>query len=700
MAIAKVLIVENDEFNAQHLRRELLKMDFDVCAMFTSGESAVAEIAQLQPDLILMDISLDGDMDGIDAATKIAAIRPTPLIFLSGYTDELTLTRARTAKPYGYLVKPYSPQTLNATLQMLLERLQTERALRQSEARLLEAALVFEATQDGILILDELHAVTNTNQRFCDITGFSADEIQGMSPAFLNYDVLSPALFEQIGEAAGKARWSSQIQVAKKDGTQFPGNVTIASVQHRLQSSPADQGRGYYVVLIADLTAVRQAEDKLYRMAHHDQLTGLPNRQLAMDRLHYAIEQAKRRRSRMAVFFVDLDNFKQVNDSLGHNVGDELLRSVATRMQSCVRSVDTVARLGGDEFLVILDNIDDIKTVSGIASKMLKALSSPMLLPQATTEIFSSASIGISLYPEAGTTSNHLIRAADTAMYHAKARGRNAFSFYTPHMKRSEVQRAESSKQFHLALEQQQLEMHYQPQVEMTNREIIGLEALLRWRHPTRGLLKPEHILNLAEACGSMAELNAWILRSVCAQLQEWQHQQINMVKVAINVDHSQIFDTDFITVLEQCLIEFEVAPGLLEFEINEATLRNEKTDDAVFEKLAKLGISLAIDDFGSGYSSVNTLKRAPVKRIKIDQQFVHQIAGDNEGRLITTAILAMIKELNLIAVAEGIETAEQELFMRTHGCLEAQGYFYSNVVPPLEAQNMLGTLPAFAQGL
>lgn len=700
MTIAKALIVENDEFNAQHLRRELLKMDFDVCAIFTSGEMAVQHVAQLQPDLILMDVSLDGDMDGIETATQIAAIRPTPLIYLSGYTDDTTLTRARHTKPYGYLVKPYSEQTLNATLQMLLERLQTERALRQSEARLLEAALVFEATQDGILILDEDHAITNTNQRFSDITGFSAGEIKGLRPTFLNDEVLSPTLFEQINKTAGNARWSSQIEITKKDGTRFPGNVTIASVQHPLQPAPADRGRGYFVVLLADLTAVRQAEDKLYRMAHHDQLTGLPNRQLAMDRLHYAIEQAKRRRLRMAVFFVDLDNFKQVNDSLGHNIGDELLRTAATRMQACVRSVDTVARLGGDEFLVILDSIDDIKTVSGIASKMLSALSSPIQLPQVTAEIFASASIGISLYPEAGITPDHLIRAADTAMYHSKARGRCTYSFYTPHMKRSEVQRAESNNQLRLAIELQQLEMHYQPQVQMKNREIIGLEALLRWRHPSRGLLNPKHIINLAEAGGCMAELNHWVLRSVCAQLSEWQQQQIQTVKIAINTDHSQIFDPDFIAVLEACLIEFDVAPGLLEFEIDEATLRSEQNDNAVFDKLSNLGISLAIDDFGSGYSSVNTIKRASVKRIKIDQQFVRQIAGDGEGVMITTAILAMVKELNLIAVAEGVETIEQELFMRTHGCNEAQGYFYGDAIPAIEVRQILSTMPASVQNL
>lgn len=720
MTAAKVLIVENDELTGQFLRRELGKMDFDVCAIYPTGEMAVAQLLQHKPDLILMDISLDGDLDGIETAMQIVAIRPTPHIYLSGYTDEVTLARARKTNPHGYLVKPYNEQTLKATLQMLLERLQTERALRESEARLHEAALVFEATQDGILILNAEHTITNTNRRFSDITGFDGSDVLGMSPAFLNSDALTPALFEDTDNYA--ARWSSQIDITKKDGSCFPGNVTIARVQREPQTAQTDCDRAdrNYVVLISDLTAVRLAEDKLYRMAHHDPLTGLPNRQLAMDRLHQAIEQSKRRRSRMAVFFVDLDNFKRINDSLGHNAGDDLLRTVATRMQACVRSVDTVARLGGDEFLVILDSIDDIKTVSAIAQKMLDTLSGPMTSNHASAEMSASASIGISLFPETGTTPDHLIRAADTAMYHAKARGRCTYSFYTPRMKHSEAQRAEFNAHLRDAVEHQQLELHYLPQVSMANGELIGLEALLRWRHPRKGLLNSEHVITLAEAGDFMVELNRWVLRSVCAQLNDWQNQQLHIVKVAINIDHSQIFDRGFITVLEECLNEFHIAPALLEFEITEATLSSEKAQDAVFEQLARLGISLAIDHFGTGYSSVNTLKKLPIRRIKIDQQFVHEVTnnkapnssapsndrtrtnetGNCGSVLVTNAILAMIKELNLIPVAEGVETFEQEVFMRTHGCREAQGFFYSGALPAHEVQCMLNTLPAVAHNL
>jgi EAL domain-containing protein (putative c-di-GMP-specific phosphodiesterase class I) len=287
-------------------------------------------------------------------------------------------------------------------------------------------------------------------------------------------------------------------------------------------------------------------------------------------------------------------------------------------------------------------------------------------------------------------------------------------------MKHSEAQRAEFNAHLRDAVEHQQLELHYLPQVSMANGELIGLEALLRWRHPRKGLLNSEHVITLAEAGDFMVELNRWVLRSVCAQLNDWQNQQLHIVKVAINIDHSQIFDRGFITVLEECLNEFHIAPELLEFEITEATLSSEKAQDAVFEQLSRLGVSLAIDHFGTGYSSVNTLKKLPIRRIKIDQQFVHEVTnnkapnssapsndrtrtnetGNCGSVLVTNAILAMIKELNLIPVAEGVETFEQEVFMRTHGCREAQGFFYSGALPAHEVQRMLNTLPAVAHNL
>lgn len=683
LSVANVLIVENEPFNARHLRRELSKLDYEVCEILTTGEDALAKLTTLQPDLILMDIGLDGTLDGIETATQIAAIRPTPIIYLSGATDEATLTRARKTKPYGYLVKPYSEQTLNATLQMLMERVETDRALAESQARLREAALVFGATQDGILILDKNKKITTTNQRFTEITGFSSTEVIGAHPYFLNVETLSNSLFEQIDIDYLNGRWSSQIDLTKKDGTLLPANLTIAGVHNGDNVAGAQAQRpNHYVVLISDLTAVRMAEEKLYRMAHHDPLTGLPNRQLAIDRLRQTIEQAKRRRSRMAVFFIDLDNFKHINDSLGHAIGDELLRAAASRMQTCVRSVDTVARLGGDEFLVILDNIDDIKTVSGIASKMLSALSKPFAIINADSEVISSASIGISLFPEAGTHPDQLIRAADTAMYHAKSRGRCAYSFYTSRMKDNAGQRADLERQLRDAIDQQQLQLHYQPQVSLLDGSVVGVEALLRWQHPQRGLLDATAVIALAEGGECMVHLNQWVLRAACAQLHDWEMQGLTSVRMGINLSAAQLFDTNFMALLKNVLDEFGVEPQQLEIEITEATLQSEKAHDEIFDAIRTLGIGLAIDNFGTGNSNVNTLKRLPIKRIKIDRQFIRELPFNAEDVTVTKAIIAMVSKLEIISVAEGIETLEQDVFLRSHGCDEAQGYYYAAALP------------------
>jgi diguanylate cyclase (GGDEF)-like protein/PAS domain S-box-containing protein len=683
LSIANVLIVENEPFNARHLRRELLKLDFDVCEILTTGEDVIAKLTTLQPDLILMDIGLDGVLDGIETATRIAAIKPTPIIYLSGATDEATLTRARKTKPYGYLVKPYSEQTLNATLQMLMERVETDRALADSQARLREAALVFDATQDGILILDQSKKITTANQRFSEITGFSATEIIGAHPYFLNVETLSTALFEQIDNDFRNGRRSSQIDVTKKNGTLLPANVTIAGI-HSADDMPGatSQRPHHYVILISDLTAVRMAEEKLYRMAHHDPLTGLPNRQLAIDRLRQTIEQAKRRRSRMAVFFIDLDNFKRINDSLGHAIGDELLCAAASRMQTCVRSVDTVARLGGDEFLVILDNIDDIKTVSGIASKMLSALSKPFAMVNVDSEVFSSASIGISLFPEAGTHPDQLIRAADTAMYHAKSRGRCAYSFYTARMMDNAGQRADQKRQLRDAIDQQQLRLYYQPRVALQDGSVVGVEALLRWQHPDKGLLDAASIIALAEGGECMTHLNQWVLRAACAQLRDWQTQELAAVQMGINLSAAQFFDPDFLPLLENILDEFGIAAPQLEIEITEATLQSEKLHDEVFDAIRTLGVGLAIDDFGTGNSNANTLKRLPIQRIKIDRRFIRELPFNTEDVTVAKAMIAMISKLEIVSVAEGIETPEQDAFLRSHGCDEAQGYYYAAALP------------------
>jgi diguanylate cyclase (GGDEF)-like protein/PAS domain S-box-containing protein len=675
VGIAKILLVENDDLAARFLSRELTRMDYEVCGMLTTGELALERTAQLRPDLILMDIGLDGELDGIDTAIRIAAEHATPTIFLSGYTDEETLVRARKANPYGYLVKPISEQSLNATLQMAMERLTAERTLQRHQARLREAALVFDATRDGILILDHDHRISSVNHRFTEITGFDSRDVVGGEPHFLDDCALPPTLFAQIGGDGG--RWCSQIDVRKRDGTSFPATVTIAAVRDDALSD------SHYVVLIADISATRLAEERLYRMAHHDPLTGLPNRQLMMDRLRIAIEQAKRHRSRMAILFIDLDKFKAINDSLGHAAGDELLRVVAARMQGCVRSVDTVARLGGDEFVVVLDAIGEREDVAGIAHKILEAVAQPIPLTGADTTITTSASIGIALFPEAAGSVDQLIRAADAAMYEAKSLGRDKFVFFSRRTSLSAAQRSALERELRRAIDQRQMVLHYQPQFALESGRLVGVEALLRWRHPMRGLLNAGQVVPLAEAGGQMSALGEWMLRTACRQLVQWRTLGMKPPRMALNFSDCQLFDPLLLPLLEGCLREFELPAELLEMEIAETVLHGRNANAETFEGIRTLGVGLAVHNYGTGHSSLHALTRFPVRRVKIDRSLTRRICDGGAESAIANAIIAVARELNLVSLAEGVETAGQERYLRQHGCSEAQGHYYGPALPP-----------------
>jgi diguanylate cyclase (GGDEF)-like protein/PAS domain S-box-containing protein len=677
-----VLLVENEALNALFFQEELTRLGCELCASVTTGEAAIVAAAEHRPDLILMDIGLDGDMDGIEAAGEIVNARPTPIIFLSGYTDDDTLARARGVKPYGYLVKPFTEGSLNATLQMVLERLASERELARSQQRLREAALVFDATQDGILILDRDHRISSVNHRFTALTGFTPQELEGAQPYFLDHGILTPELLAQIG--AHEGRWSSQISVQKRDGSSFPATVTIAGVRD------VDTHTGHHVVLISDLTAVRAAEEKLYRMAHHDPLTGLPNRQLMMDRLKLAIEQAKRHRSRMAVLFIDLDRFKQVNDSLGHAAGDEMLRTVAARMERCVRSVDTVARLGGDEFLIVLDDIDDNSAVALVAQKLLDTLSQPIAIASASSAVNTSASIGISLFPEAGTTPDQLIHAADAAMYEAKSQGRDAFVFHSPRNRRVSNGLGTLQRELFHAIRSHKLELYYQPQVNLESGRVVGLEALLRWPHPQRGMIDAGEVLPLAQAGDQMDVLSRWALRTACRQLAEWTAAGIKPPRMAINVSDCQLFDPQLVSELESCLEEFGVAGELVELEVAESAVQDKSADCDTFAALRKLGVGLTVHNYGSGQTSLTALNELPVRRVKIDRRLVARLDQGGAPAALVNAIIAVARELQFTASAEGIENAAQTIYLLRHGCHEAQGNYYS---PPLPAAAVLPLL-------
>lgn len=429
-------------------------------------------------------------------------------------------------------------------------------------------------------------------------------------------------------------------------------------------------------------------EKRLRHMALHDLLTGLPNRALLQDRVTLTISQARRNQQHAAILFIDLDNFKHVNDSLGHQVGDRLLQIVAARLNRCVRRGDTVARLGGDEFVICLGALENGAAASVVAQKVLAALDAPMIVEG--HELHVSGSIGISLYPEDGPHAEALLQAADTAMYHAKNRGRNDFSFFTPALNDAVQRRLTTESQLHQALPRGELLLHYQPQVDLRSGRIVSVEALLRWQQPQRGMIAPQEFIPVAEETGMILRIGEWVLGAACMQLQRWREAGHRDLTLAVNLSARQVLQPGFASNVARIIAEAGVPASSLVLEITESVLMQPSDDNlSMMHALTDLGLKLSLDDFGTGYSSLSYLKRFPISELKIDRTFVDGIEHDENDRAIAATVIAMAHGLRLAVMAEGVETPGQEAYLRANGCGLAQGYRYGK---PMTA-NELGAL-------
>ena len=445
----------------------------------------------------------------------------------------------------------------------------------------------------------------------------------------------------------------------------------------------AGMGTGYD--LMKAITERTQAN--LYRLAHFDALTGLPNRLLFLDRLSQMMAQANRNERLVAIMLLDLDRFKAINDTLGHTMGDLLLKGVAERLAGCVRGDDTVARLGGDEFIVLLPEIRYIEDAATVARKILNALAQPF--PLDGHEIFIGTSIGIALYPF-DEELNALLRNADTAMYEAKQQGGNNYQFYSAEMNTASLKHLSLEGALRRALERGEFELHYQPQIDLTRGEIVGVEALVRWRHPDLGLLGPMEFIPLAEENGLIVPIGEWVLRTACAQVRAWQEAGLRPIRVAVNLSARQFYQKDLVGTVARILEQTGLDSRYLELEITESCLmQNTQTTVALLTELSRLGVRFSIDDFGTGYSSLSYLKRFPIDTLKIDRSFVCDIGTDPDDAAIVKAIIALAKSLEMHVIAEGVETPEQLHFLRTHGCNEIQGYLVSRPLPADEVARL-----------
>jgi diguanylate cyclase (GGDEF)-like protein/PAS domain S-box-containing protein len=533
------------------------------------------------------------------------------------------------------------------------------------------------AASDQIVITDAEGRIEYVNPAFELETGYTLDEVQGSRWHVFGTGTNDSYTTEQIWEhvTAGNT-WRGELTGQRKDGTVYAEDVMITPV------TDADGTITHYIAIKRDVTELKLYEAKLDQLAHHDPLTGLPNRLLFSDKLSQNLAHASRDGKLMALVFLDLDRFKLVNDTLGHTAGDQLLRQVAQRISATIRQVDTVARMGGDEFILILPDLKTPDDARKTACRVLEILSKPFNVMGHV--LYITASIGISIFPSDGRDVESLVRAADTAMYAAKEQGRNTFRFYSEAMNTKAVERMTLENHLRRALESEdELILYYQPRVDVWTSRILGVEALVRWKHPEIGLITPDQFIPLAEETGIIVPLGEWIMRTACMQAKAWQEIGLPRVNMGINISAVQIHQSDFVKTVEQILNETGMNPELIDVELTESALvPNPELATRVLNQLKKKGVHVFIDDFGTGYSSLSHLKRFPVDAVKIDRSFIKSILTQADDLAIASAIIAMAHNLKLEVIAEGVETLEQLNLLRNLGCDQVQGYFISEPAP------------------
>ena len=551
---------------------------------------------------------------------------------------------------------------------------------RRAEKDLRMAATVFEHSTAAILVTDPAGYIVQVNNAFSRVSGYSSKQILDQLPSMLTADTQQAShLAYVVKQLNQQGSWEGEVWLKRKSGEKFPAWVGITAVKD-------DEGDLVsYVCFFSDISERKASEQRIHRLAYYDALTQLPNRTLFQDRLHSALQHGERHQEWVVLMFLDLDRFKPINDSLGHAAGDRMLKEVATRLRACVDSDDTVARMGGDEFTLLLQSQSQrevaLTRAIHVGEQILASLAQPFVLEG--REFFVTASIGIALSPQDGNELSQLMKNADTAMYHAKERGKNNFQFYQADMNASALQRLELESDLRHALEQNEFRLYYQPQFSGDGKRLTGAEALLRWLHPQRGLVPPNDFIPVLEELGLVVQVGDWVLRESCRQLAEWHEAKIRVPKISVNLSARQFAEGDLDRRIAQIIEQSGVAPACLELELTESILMEDVANAMqTLTSLKKLGVGIAIDDFGTGYSSLNYLKQFPIDVLKIDRSFVDGLPHGEQDGQIARAIIAMAHSLNLTVIAEGVETLAQLDFLRGHDCDEVQGFLLGRPMP------------------
>ena len=574
----------------------------------------------------------------------------------------------------------FSPLKLSSSLKEIdsmvkgFNRMAKEIARKQQALN--QAEIVFDNTSEGIFITNAEPKIVSSNAAFTEITGYEEYEVIGKKPSILRSGQHDAEFYQQMWQVIEEdGCWSGEVQNRRKSGEVYTELLSINSFKS--ESGKVLQ----YIGVFTDISNIKAVEHKLEHLAHHDPLTNLPNRLLCNARLEQELQIAKRHDHLVAVMFLDLDMFKNINDSLGHVLGDKLLQKVTARMSKKMRDEDTIARLGGDEFVVIVGYLEAREDAASIAEGILELFSMPFSIDG--HEIFIGASIGISIYPEDAHDAETSLRNADTAMYRAKTEGRNNVQFYTSDLTSDAHERLNMETYLRHAIEKNELVLHYQPQYSLETGQIIAVEALLRWQHPEEGLIGPDKFITVAEETGLIVPIGEWVIATACEQLIKWQSNGCPPLRMAVNLSARQFWKPGLAGVVKNILDEVGIAPSRVDLELTESIImRDAKVTIDTLNEFHEMGFELSIDDFGTGYSSLSYLKKFPINRLKIDRSFVSDIAIEKNGDDMINSIIALGHCMDLKVLAEGVETEEQLNYLKEHGCDEVQGYFYSKPLP------------------
>lgn len=692
-------MVDDDAVARQLARRALEASGFSV-SLAENGVQALSVFAQRDPDLVLLDVEMP-ELDGLGTC-RLLREQPNgdiPIIMMTGHDDAKAIAQAFEAKATDFVSKPISWPILIQRVRYIMRATETYMELKRSQQRLLNAQQMANLGYwDWDMSSDHLH----WSEQACQILGHSQESLQGFEDYvnIVHEDDREQFKAELNAKVAQGEPWLLDHRIVTEDGSirfiKSAGETVFSGSRH-----VATWSMGTMI----DVTEQRRSEDTIRRMAFYDEVTGLHNRVAFLEELNLVLNLHKRLDNRLAVLFLDLDDFKRVNDSMGHFMGDRLLKSFADRLVQDLRACDLVAaegasglaRLGGDEFTLMLPGLVNKTDAAVVARRIQANLMRSFILEEEGDstilnsganrhELFIGASIGIAVYPDDGLTADELLKNADTAMYAAKQAGKNTYRYYANRMNERALERLTMETRLRGALEHKELSLHYQPQIDLRSGLIVGVEALLRWRNPELGNVPPIEFIPLAEETGQIIEIGRWVLEEACTQLKQWHNSGLAGLRVAVNLSSLQFHRGNLEEAVAQVLIDTGLDAGCLELELTESVvMRDVERSIVTLHALKSMGVMLSIDDFGTGYSSLSYLQRFPIDTIKIDKSFVNGLGVDANNTAITRAIVAMAHSLGFTVIAEGIEESSQLEFLRRRNCDLAQGYFFSKPVPVKE---------------